>query len=321
MKTISVIMPIFNSVRTIKNCLSSLREQDYDQKKIEIIAIDGGSIDGTKELLQKYQCKIINDQSGSPELAKAKGLQQARGELVLLIASDNILPGKNWLREMVSNLLKEPEAVAAYPWHYVYRSVDTSLNRYFALMGVNDPVAWWLGRQDRQGYGSDQWKLSGEAQDKGDYWQVKFTLKNMPTLGDNGVLIWKKTLLQARVDEHNFSHIDVFWDLISLGLNQFVVVKNEIVHDTGENLVSFLRKRFRYMRTLYLQQLKMRRYKWVRNYQDMLKLALFVIYSFSIIGPLLTAISGFRKKPDHAWFWQVILAPAMVIIYGLGLIL
>lgn len=321
MESISVIMPTFNSVRTINHCLSSLREQDYDQKKIEIIAIDGGSTDGTKKLLQKYHCKIVSDQSGSPESAKAKGLQHARGELILLIASDNILPSKNWLREMVRNLLKEPKAVAAYPWHYAYRSADTGLNRYFALMGVNDPVAWWLGRQDRQGYGSDQWKLSGEAQDKGDYWLVRFTLKDMPTLGDNGVLIWKKTLLKAKVDEQNFSHIDVFWDLVSLGLNRFVVVKNEIVHDTGKSLASFLGKRFKYLQTLYLKQLKMRRYQWVRNYSDTVKLGLFVIYSFSVIGPLLTAINGWRKKPDRAWFWQMILAPAVTIVYSWGLIL
>jgi len=105
---------------------------------------------------------------------------------------------------MADSLLKEPQAVAAYPWRYAYRKEDTSLNRYFALMGANDPVAWWLGKADRQGWGSDKWQLSGEAEDKGKYWLVKFNLENMPTLGDNGVLVWREKLMKAKVDDNKF---------------------------------------------------------------------------------------------------------------------
>lgn len=292
--------------------MASIRQQDY-QGVVEIITADGGSTDGTKEILGKYNCKIVEERSGNPERAKAVALKQARGELVLLIASDNILPKKNWLKIMVNSLIKEPRAVAAYPWRYAYRKEDTSLNRYFALMGANDPVAWFMGKADRKGWGG--------AEDKVKYRLVKFTPENMPTLGDNGVLVWREKLLKAQVDEQHFSHIDVFYDIVSLGMNQFVVVNKEIIHDTGESLVKFLRKRFRYMKGLYLGQLKMRRYKWIRGYGDALKLGGYCIYSLTVVGPVITATKGWLKKPDWAWFWQVIMAPAMAIVYGLAFIL
>lgn len=311
MKSVSVVMPTFNSIRTIEACLASIREQDYSGK-VEIVAADGGSTDGTLAVLKKYGCRVVAEKTGNPESAKAIGLRQARGELILLMASDNILPDKSWLKIMVKSLIINPEAVGAYPSRYTYRRQNSSLNRYFALMGANDPVAWFMGKADRQSYlGNENQKTK----------LVKFTPENMPTLGDNGVLVWRKKLLQARVDEKHFSHIDVFYDLVSLGMNHFVLVKSEIIHDTGESLVKFLCKRFKYLQALYLKQINMRRYRWIRNYQDAVKLGVFVIYSFSVFGPLLTALRGFRKIPDPAWFWHIILCPALVIIYGWALIL
>lgn len=306
-----MVMPTFNSIRTIEASLKSIREQDYEGK-VEIVAADGGSTDGTLAVLKQYGCRVVAERTGNPEKAKARGLKEAKGELVLLLASDNILPEKLWLKTMVGSLLKEPEAVAAYPWRYAYRKGDTSLNRYFALMGANDPVAWFMGKADRQSYlGNENQKTK----------LVKFTPENMPTLGDNGMLVWRKKLLKAQVDVKHFSHIDVFYDLVSLGMNQFVVANQEIVHDTGESFIKFLGKRRRYMRELYLEQRGVRRYKWVRGFGDIIKLGLFIIYSLSVVGPLVTAVRGFLRKPDLAWFWHPVMSVAMIVVYGLALIL
>jgi len=311
MKSVSVVMPTFNSIRTIEACLKSIREQDYGGK-VEIVAADGGSTDGTLAVLKQYGCKVVAERTGNPEKAKAAALRCAQGELILLIASDNVLSTKDWLSKMVEGLEKEPAAVGAYPWRYAYRKSDTSLNRYFALMGANDPVAWFMGKADRQSYlGNENQKTK----------LVKFNPQNMPTLGDNGMLVWRDKLMKAKVDEKNFSHIDAFYDLVSLGMNQFVVVDKEIVHDTGDSLVKFLSKRFRYMKELYLEQRGVRRYQWVRGFRDIIKLGLFIIYSLSVVGPLVTAVRGFLRKPDLAWFWHPVMSAAMVIIYGAALIL
>jgi len=97
------------------------------------------------------------------------------------------------------------------------------------------------------GYTEEGWKLLGKARDKGEYFLVKHDLINMPTLGANGFLINRKTLNLAQVDEKHFFHIDVNWDLINLGKRNYVVVKNDIIHDSGEGIMMFFAKRKRYL--------------------------------------------------------------------------
>jgi len=321
MKSVSVVMPTFNSGRVIEACLKSVREQDYDQKKIEILCADGGSTDETVELIGKYKGRVIKENTGSPEAAKAVALKQAKGDLVLLIASDNVLSEKGWLKKMAGLLEKEKNAVASYSWRYKWRREDTSLNRYFALMGGNDTVALFMHKADKQGYGSDKWKLAGEVDDKNGYWLVQFDENNMATLGDNGMLVKRKLLMKAKVDEKHFFHIDVFWDLVAKGFNKFVVVKNEIIHDTGEEFWGFIKKRYRYMKELYLEDLKLRRFVWVRNWSDKFRIFVYIIYSLTVIGPLLEAFKGWRKKKDWAWFWHPVMCLTMVFVYGLALVM
>ena len=314
-----MVMPTHNSIRTIEACLKSVREQNY-KGEVEIVVADGGSSDGTLEVLRKYKCKVIKESSGNPETAKAIALKKATGELILLIASDNVLPSITWLKEMVGVLESEPKLTAVYPWRYKVRKGDTSLNRYYALMGANDPVARFMGRADRQAWGSSRWWLAGEAKDKGDWWQVRFNPDNMPTLGDNGVLVWREKLMKAKVGEKNFSHIDVFLDLVSLGEIWFGVVKNTIVHDTGETFKKVIKKRYRYMTELYLKKLEIRRYKWVRGWKDKVRLGLYVVYSLTMVGPLMEALWGFVNKPDLAWFWHPVMCVSMVFVYAKAVI-
>lgn len=51
----SMIMPVLNSQRTIEKALSSIREQDFPQERIEILVIDGGSKDHTRQELLTCQ--------------------------------------------------------------------------------------------------------------------------------------------------------------------------------------------------------------------------------------------------------------------------
>ena len=53
---ISIITPCFNSVKYIEECIKSVVEQDYDN--LEYIVIDGGSTDGTLDIIAKYKSRI-----------------------------------------------------------------------------------------------------------------------------------------------------------------------------------------------------------------------------------------------------------------------
>ena len=52
--SISIIIPTLNSEKTLKDCLGSIAMQDYPKDKIEVIVADGGSTDGTLEIISEF---------------------------------------------------------------------------------------------------------------------------------------------------------------------------------------------------------------------------------------------------------------------------
>lgn len=319
-KTVSVIATTLNSGQVLEGCLKSIREQDYDQNLLEIIIADGGSTDDTLEIARKYGAKIIPENTGSPEAAKAVAFSRARNEIVLTIDDDNVLPDKNWLALMISCLEKEPEAIACYPWRYTFEKQAKMLNRYFALFGANDPVVWFLGKADRQSYLTDNYQLSGKIQDKGDYFLAEFNPDNLPTVGANGFLIKKQILAKAKIDPEHFFHIDVNLDLVLQGLNKYVVVKNDIIHRSGEDFWHYLKKRKRYMAELYLGDIQQRRYLIFNPQKDKLKILLYSLYSLTFVGPIFDAARGYRRLPDTAWFLHPLICFSLFWIYSFSVV-
>jgi len=82
---VSVIIPTFNSARTLSKCLGSLRQQNY--RMIEILVVDNQSKDGTVEIARMYGAKVYSCDSRRAA-AKNYGLQNAKGAYVLFVDSD-----------------------------------------------------------------------------------------------------------------------------------------------------------------------------------------------------------------------------------------
>ncbi len=82
---VSVVIPTYNSGRTLEKCLKSIVDQIY--KNIEIIVVDKFSEDKTVEIAKSYGARIIQDY-GERARAKKIGLKKAKGKYVLFIDSD-----------------------------------------------------------------------------------------------------------------------------------------------------------------------------------------------------------------------------------------
>jgi len=320
MKSVSVILATLNGGEILKKSLKSIRGQDYDQEKIEIIAADGGSTDDTIKTLKKYGVKIVFENTGSPEGAKGIALKRAKNEIILEIDCDNILPDKDWLKKMVFYFDKEKDIVGVYTWRYKHERNDKLLNRYFSLIGANDPVARYLGKADRQSYVSQEWNLSGKAIDKGDYFLIEFDEDNLPTVGANGFLIKRDLLSKAKISSKYFYHIDVNMDLVKKGFTKYVVVKNDIFHASGESLIHFLKKRKRYMEHLYLKDLSKRRYLIYDKNKDRKKIVEYSVWALTIVGPLSESVKGYLKVRDWAWFLHPLICYFMFWIYFLSVV-
>lgn len=291
MKSVCVVIATLNASRTLERCLASIFEQNCP--KTEVIIVDGGSTDKTLEIARRFKVKIIVKRGLDSESAKAVGLLATRADVYCDMAADNYLPDKDFIRRIMEPI-NSGKANASYSERYFYDKNDSLLNRYFALFGVNDPVAFYLGKADRKGYG------------------VEYKGEGLPTVGANGFFIERKLLLKA--DIKHFYHIDVIYDIINEV--RFAVVKTAIGHDTGENLGSFLNKRRKYFEKLYLKNKEYRRYHLYDSKKDFWKLARFIFYSLTFVEPFYLSVKGYLKKHDKAWFLHPVMCFLTVVNYG-----
>jgi len=95
MPTISVIIPTFNRSKLVVNAIDSVLNQTY--KDYEIIVVDDGSTDDTRESLKPYMHRIryVCQANLGASAARNRGIQLARGKWISILASDDLwLPTK-----------------------------------------------------------------------------------------------------------------------------------------------------------------------------------------------------------------------------------
>ena len=102
---VSFIIPVYNGKKTIEKCLSSIC--NLREKNIEIIVVNDGSTDSTKELLDNFaqvdkRIKIVNIPNGGVSNARNVALKVAEGEYIAFADSDDIvLSGYNDVLEIL----------------------------------------------------------------------------------------------------------------------------------------------------------------------------------------------------------------------------
>ena len=102
---ISVIIPVFNAKRTLANALQSVWQQTYPAH--EVLVIDGGSTDGTIELIQANQSRInywISEPDRGVYDAINKGIRKATGDWIYILGSDDVMASKDFF-EVISEHL------------------------------------------------------------------------------------------------------------------------------------------------------------------------------------------------------------------------
>ena len=94
MKKVSIIVPVYNSEKTIKRCVQSVLNQTYTQ--YELILVDDGSTDLSGKLCEELAEKknniiVIHQKNGGVSVARNTGIDVASGEYILFLDSDDYL--------------------------------------------------------------------------------------------------------------------------------------------------------------------------------------------------------------------------------------
>lgn len=90
----SIIIPVYNSGKYLRECLNSIARQDSE--RYEIICIDDGSEDNSLEILGEYDnvfinYKIMQQDHNGLSVARNQGIKVARGEYIYFVDSDDIV--------------------------------------------------------------------------------------------------------------------------------------------------------------------------------------------------------------------------------------
>lgn len=104
---ISVIVTIHNAEKYLEKCIESVLEQTFTE--IEILCVDGGSVDSSSQILHKYAAQdhrihIVNDSNTSYGHKVNKGISLAQGKYISVLESDDM-----YLPEMLERLYKAAE--------------------------------------------------------------------------------------------------------------------------------------------------------------------------------------------------------------------
>jgi glycosyltransferase involved in cell wall biosynthesis len=106
---ISVIVAIYNGKATLQQCIDSVAQQTYVTK--ELIIIDGGSTDGTVDLLKANSGQIsywISEPDHGIYNAWNKGLAKAKGEWICFLGADDFFWDAQVLERMAAQLIMIP---------------------------------------------------------------------------------------------------------------------------------------------------------------------------------------------------------------------
>lgn len=111
--TISVIIPAFQAEDTIGRCLNSLFAQSFQD--FEVIAVNDGSTDQTREILRTYEprIRVIDQENCGSNPARNRGAREARGIQFLFLDAD-IVMHQDCLRRMWNALEKHSDVSYVY---------------------------------------------------------------------------------------------------------------------------------------------------------------------------------------------------------------
>jgi len=129
--TVSVIVPVVNAEATIKDLLDSLIEVDYDKGKLDVIVVDGGSTDRTRDIVQMYRVKLVLESRRGINVARNAGVRNSQGEIVAFTDADCAVP-KDWIKRIVENF-KDPNvgclggSVSRYKDDFISIYADNSI--------------------------------------------------------------------------------------------------------------------------------------------------------------------------------------------------
>jgi len=141
---VSVITVVYNNFEHVRNTIESVLSQDY--LLIEYVVIDGGSTDGTLDVIEEYLDRIsifLSEPDGGIYDALNKGIVSASGDVVAILHSDDLFCDEYVVSDMVKKI-SDTKSEFCFSDMVIVDSISNKVLRYY-MAGYFDRWMFRIG--------------------------------------------------------------------------------------------------------------------------------------------------------------------------------
>lgn len=268
---VSIVIPGYNCSKTIGQTIVACLNQNYPKDLVEVIFVDDGSIDDTKNIVRKFPVKYIRQENSGPARARNRGWREAGGELILFTDAD-CRPDEDWIFSLVKNF--EDSGITA-----VGGSYGISNPQNFLASCIHAEILW------------RHKKMSSEVKALGSY-NLALPKKVLQELGG-----FDETYLTASGEDN-----DLCYRIIKKGYKLVFAPQTLVYHRHPERLFPYLKHQFRHgfwRVKLYRDHPRMTGGDDYSNLMDYLLplIAVFLLLALPFLG---------IKQINKIWIWGIL---------------
>ena len=323
--TFSVVVPTYNSARTLGRSLAAVRAQDFDQAQIEILVIDGGSTDATVDIAREHGARVIPNPRRLPEIAKFIGVREARGEFVVFSDSDEVVLRTDAFSLRARAFKTVPDAHTLATEGNTRPPSCPKLLDYYNLVG--DPFTYFVNRQEIVAeYAAKRFAARYEVSvTDPDFYALRLRPGDAPPMFDAGGHTFRRQtfvdLAREKLEANDASCVGTISSVLSGHSGTFLVSRNDFVDHYSDASVRLIlaKTKFRIINNLFMAQggaagyVERERYLPERTKR---RKYLFLLYGASVVAPTIDGVALSIHHKNPAFLWHPVFAFATVGMLG-----
>lgn len=299
----SVSLPVLNAARYLEACLESIRNQDYPQELVEVLVVDAGSCDNTRDIAKKYGAKIFDNPKVLGEYGMQIAVRHAVGDLLILFAADNGLVGNDWLKKVSRVFLKHRDLSCL--WGKIIASAeDPPVMGYYELI-QSEPLAQFLNK-------NMQFYLSRSREEElRDFRYKIFQVNPKKPLcwGANGIVYRLENVRGLFLGENYIGDNEVFQYMVENGHNLVAYSFDlNIYHHTVNSIWHWVKKWKRNYTQIFLKTRHQRRIDWFYYGNFRLKMVFWLIYSLVPVFSLIDSVYRMIRDKNVYWLYHPLMS-------------
>ncbi len=296
---LSIVTPTYNASTQLDRYFRSIEIQTVSPNKYEILIIDGGSTDDTIAIAKKHHATIVHNPKKLAEPGVALGFEKAKGEFIMILATDNIFVEANAFEKILS-VFSNSDISSVFPKHDSEKA-DTIFSRY--VNTFTDPFTHFVyqnAANARTFYKIYPMILHTDLYDLYDYKKGN----SYPLIAlAQGFTIRKKDMPKRYEEKHD--DVLTVYSLIDQGKTIAYAHGISMYHYTIGGFSDFVRKTKRAVENAMVRANSgiSKRNHYLTPRQQIMQY-LFFPYSFSIIAPLTVSLYNVLISGNSVWLFH-----------------